>query len=167
MLGILFTILVVFFATNLFGYVVHWSLHQPWAGFVNTAHMVHHLKMYPSTDFFSDVYRQAGKDSAPKFFAIAAIPMVATPIVLGILGMLPLYLVLVALGVELLLGFLHDYLHDAFHIKNHLLTRIPVIKILFDKWVKLHYIHHIDMGKNYGIFTFHWDRLFGTFLSRF
>ena len=165
MLGILFTIIIVFFFTNLFGYVVHWSLHQPWAGFVNTAHMAHHLKMYPSTDFFSDVYRRAGKDSSVQFFAVAAIPMIVIPILLGIFGILSFHLVLISLIIELLLGFLHNYLHDAFHIRKHLLTNLPIIKNLFNRWMKLHYIHHIRMNTNFGIFTYHWDRIFKTFSS--
>lgn len=163
MMAILLTLLISFFGTTLFGHVVHWSLHQEWSGAVHNAHMTHHLRLYPPTDYISDVYRNAGKDSTPKFFAIAAIPLVLTPIVLWAVGWLPLPLMLVALGMEALMGFLHNYLHDAFHIRKHWLYGVPFLGILFGKWVAIHYLHHVDMSKNYGIFTFHWDRLFGTY----
>jgi hypothetical protein len=163
MIAFFLTILISFFVTSLFGHVVHWALHQSWTGRVNMSHMTHHLKLYPPEDYLSEIYRNAGKDSTPKFFAIAALPLILAPIVLWLCGILPGVLAVTVLVVEGVMGFLHDYLHDAFHIKNHLLTRIPGVKVIFDRWVKIHYLHHVDMGKNYGIFTFHWDRLFGTF----
>lgn len=166
MLAFFLTLLITYFITSLFGYVIHWSLHQSWAGQFNNAHMTHHLKLYPPEDYTSDTYRHAGKDSTPKFFAMAAIPLILTPIVLGFLGILPIYLVITVLVVEGLMGFLHDYIHDAFHINNHLMTRIPGVKDIFSKWTQLHYLHHVDMGKNYGIFVFHWDRVFRTFWKR-
>jgi len=160
------TILISYIITSLFGYVIHWSLHQSWAGQFNTAHMTHHLKLYPPEDFTSDTYRHAGKDSTPKFFALAAIPLIITPIILGALGILSWYLVVTVLVMEGLMGFLHDYIHDAFHIYNHWMSRVPVLKVIFHKWVELHYLHHVNMEKNYGIFVFHWDRLFGSFWKR-
>jgi sterol desaturase/sphingolipid hydroxylase (fatty acid hydroxylase superfamily) len=163
MLAILLTALITFFVSTLFGYVVHRSLHQTWTGRLNRAHMTHHLKLYPPTDYLSDTYRYAGKDNTFRIFAIFAIPIVATPIVLGILGILPLALVITALLMMGLMTFLHDYLHDAFHIKNHFLTRIPGVRVIFSHWGDLHYLHHVDMQKNFGIFTFHWDRIFRTF----
>jgi len=163
MLLLLLTLLISFVGSTLFGYSVHWALHQSWAGRFNSSHMTHHLKLYPPSDFTSDVYRHAGKDSTIKTFTVAAIPLVALPIILGVLGILSWPLVLVALVVEGLMGFLHDYLHDSMHIENHFLTRIPVVKGIFQRWVHLHYLHHVDMSKNYGIFVFHWDRLFRTF----
>lgn len=163
MMAIFLTLLVSFFATTLFGHVVHWSLHQTWTGLVHQAHMTHHLKLYPPSDYTSKVYRNAGKDSTPKFFAVAAIPMILTPIVLWFCGVLPLSLMIAALSMEGVLGFLHNYLHDAFHIEKHWLYGAPFLGVIFGKWVATHYLHHVDMSKNYGIFTFHWDRFFGTF----
>lgn len=163
MWAVLLTILITYIVTSLFGYVIHWSLHQTWAGQFNNAHMTHHLKLYPPEDFTSDSYRNAGKDSTPKFFAMAALPLIGLPIVLFAVGFLPLHLMIVALAVEGAMGFLHDYIHDAFHISRHWMSRVPVLKDIFHKWVALHYLHHVDMGKNYGIFVFHWDRIFRTF----
>lgn len=163
MVAFLFTVIISYLITSLFGYVVHWALHQTWAGQFNQAHMTHHLTLYPPEDFSSNTYRNAGKDSSPKFFAIAALPLIVIPIILGFLGVLPIYLVLTILVVEGLVGLLSDRLHDYFHITNHWLTRIPGVRFIFAEWVRLHRQHHVDMGTNYGIFSFHWDRLFKTF----
>lgn len=163
MLAILITAFIAFFISSLFGYVVHRSLHQPWMGKLNQKHMTHHLTLYPPTDYLSDKYRDAGKDNTVIIFSIAAIPLVAIPIVLGIFGILSLSLVITTLVVMGIMGFLHSYLHDSFHIRNHFLTRIPVVRDIFDYWVKLHYLHHVDMQKNFGIFLFHWDHVFRTF----
>jgi len=166
LMAILLTILISFFATTLFGHSVHWALHQSWTGRVNDAHMTHHLRLYPPDDFTSKVYRDAKKDSTPKFFAVCAVPLILAPIVLWSLGYLPLVLMITALVVEGLMGFLHNYLHDAFHIQDHWLSRVPVIKIWFKHLVDLHWLHHIDMSKNYLIFFSFWDRVFGTFWNK-
>jgi sterol desaturase/sphingolipid hydroxylase (fatty acid hydroxylase superfamily) len=163
MLAIVLTALTAFFISSLFGYVVHRALHSKWTGRLNKSHMTHHLTLYPPTDYLSEVYRDAGKDNTVKIFALSAVPLVASPIVLGIWGILPLSLVITTLIVMGIMGFLHSYLHDSFHIKNHFLTRIPVVKVIFGYWNKLHYLHHVDMQKNFGIFLFHWDHVFRTF----
>lgn len=163
MLTIFITVLVSFFISSLFGYVVHRSLHQPWAGRLNQLHMAHHLKLYPPTDYLSDTYRDAGKNNSVVVFTIAAIPLVIIPIILGITHVLSLLLVIIALMVMGVMGFLHNYLHDSFHIRKHFLTRVPIIRVIFAYWNRLHYLHHIDMQTNFGIFLFHWDHIFRTF----
>lgn len=162
-MAVLLTILISFFVSSLFGYVVHWMLHQTWSGKLNNSHMAHHLTLYPPSDYQSDAYRNAGKNNTVRIFAIFAIPIVLTPIVLGILGVLPLTLVAIAITIMALMSLSHNYLHDAFHIRNHFLTRIPVVKDIFAGWSHLHYLHHVKMGSNFGIFLFHWDRVLGTF----
>lgn len=163
MMSIVLAILITLVASTLFGHVVHWSLHQSWMGRFNTAHMTHHLKLYPPGDYSSDEYRSAGKDASTRFFAVAALPLILAPLILLLVGFISWPVALVILFVEGAIGFLHNYMHDAFHINNHWLNKIPVINRSFDRWNKIHYIHHIDMSKNYGIFTFFWDRLFGTY----
>ena len=163
MFAILITALVAFFVSSLFGYVVHRSLHQPWTGRLNKKHMTHHLILYPPTNYLSEEYRQAGKDNTVITFTIAAMPLVIIPILLGVLGILPLSLVITTLIVMGFMGFAHDQLHDAFHIRNHFLTRIPGVRNIFAYWNQLHYLHHIDMQKNFGIFLFHWDHVFRTY----
>jgi len=163
MIPIILTALLSFFVSSLFGYVVHRSLHQTWTGKLNQKHMTHHMILYPPTDYLSDKYRDAGVDNTVYIFGAAAIPLVAIPIVMGVMGLISLSLVITALVVMGVMGFLHSYLHDSFHIKNHWLLSVPVIGYIFSKWVKLHYLHHVDMQKNFGIFLFHWDHVFRTF----
>lgn len=159
MITALSTLLGAFVLVNLFGYATHKSLHQSWTGRLNKAHMTHHLRLYPPTDFFSDEYRNPGRDNTVIIFGIASIPLLALPVVIHFLGWMSSPLMFVTLGEMLLLGFLHDYLHDAFHITNHWLNRYSIFK----KWVKLHIYHHVNMQANFGIFTFFLDKLFGTF----
>jgi sterol desaturase/sphingolipid hydroxylase (fatty acid hydroxylase superfamily) len=163
MVAILITAFIAFFASSLFGYAVHRLLHCKWSGVLNKKHMTHHLTLYPPTDYLSVEYRQSGKDNTVVIFVASAIPLIITPIILGILGLLPLSLVITSLLIMGIMGFLHDYLHDSFHIKNHILTRIPGVRVIFAYWNNLHYLHHIDMQKNFGIFLFHWDHVFRTF----
>lgn len=163
MVGILFAIIISYILSSFLGYVIHWSLHQTWMGFLNKAHMTHHLQMYPPNDYKSDVYRHAGKDSTPKYFILVTLPIVLLLVTLTIIGIIPLYGSLIFVLMATLMGILHDRLHDSFHLNNYWLAKIPVIKNLYQKWINLHYIHHVDMGKNYSIFVFHWDRVFRTF----
>lgn len=163
MLAILFTATFTFFISSLFGYVVHYGLHQKWTGQFNNAHMTHHLRLYPPSDYVSDKYRNAGKDNTLFVFGAAAIPLVALPIILGVLHILSLALVITALTVMIMMSFLHSYLHDAFHIRNHWLLTVPIIGKLFVRWVHIHWLHHVDMDTNYGIFLFHWDHIFKTY----
>lgn len=163
MVVVLISIIITYTIASLFGYVIHWSLHQPWAGKFNSSHMAHHLKLYPPIDFTSEIYRKAGADSTTKFFAIASLPLIITPIVLCFVGFIPVLCLIAILLTEAIVGFLSDYLHDSFHIKNHWMTCLPVVQVIFERWIHLHYLHHVDMSKNYGIFSFHWDRLFKTF----
>lgn len=165
MFSIFLTALITFFVASLFGYSVHRLLHQPWAGFLNRKHMTHHLKLYPPTDYLSDKYRRAGKDNTLVIFFLAAIPIIITPIILGLCGVLSWVLVVVSIVVMAIMSFLHDYLHDSFHIREHFFNRIPLVKHFFIRWNELHYLHHVDMTKNYGIFLFHFDYIFRSFWS--
>lgn len=164
--AILLTILLVYLIVSLFGYFVHKALHQSWTGRYNTSHMAHHEKLYPPEDFLSEKYRDAGKDDTFWTFAVISLPLILAPIVLGLLGVLSLTLTLIALTEMLLIGWLNNYLHNALHIRNHWISKVPLIKFLFADWGNLHYLHHVDMKKNYGIFCFHWDRLFKTFWKK-
>lgn len=155
-------LLLSFTVISLFSYFGHWLLHQPWAGRISKSHLMHH-KLYPPSDFYSFRYRHAGKDSATIFFTIASIPLILLPIILAIFNIIPVSLMLLILGLEGLIGFLHNYLHDAIHIQDHWLSNVPVIGNLFKGFIYLHYLHHVDMRCNYELFYFYWDKAFKTF----
>lgn len=162
MLAFLLTFLISYLTTSLFAYIIHWSLHQPWAGKANASHMMHHHK-YPPTNFMSKTYRDTGKDSTLRIFAVVSLPLIFGPIIFFLVGILPLYLLLTILVVEAIVGFIYNYLHDAFHINNHWLTRTPWLKDIFRIGIRLHFLHHVNNKTNYGIFDFTWDKLFKTF----
>lgn len=164
MVSIIITIVISYLFATFFGHVIHWALHQSWTGFLNQAHMDHHMKQYPPEDFVSDnEYRSSGSSSTPKYFLILALPVIVGPIILGILGILPLSFVLIVLFMEGFMAFFSDRFHEWIHIKDHWVNHVPGLNKLFANWAKLHYWHHVDMNKNFGIFIFHWDHVLGTF----
>jgi sterol desaturase/sphingolipid hydroxylase (fatty acid hydroxylase superfamily) len=166
MLVLIIALALSFLLTNLFGFGVHSLLHLKETKQFNTSHMVHHEKLYPPEDFFSDIYRQAGNDSTPKFFVLAALPMLG---LVGLLWWLGVFGVVTACACWITMigiGLLDNYLHDAFHIKNHWLNRVPWLGNKFLNLTKLHYLHHCDMTKNFGIFNFMWDRVFKSFWDK-
>lgn len=163
MWSIAVTLLVTYLFVTLFGYLTHRALHQRWMGVFYKAHMVHHTKLYPPADYHSDTYRSAGKNSTSKFFVVISIPIILTLILLGWYEILPFKLVLISLLEMLILGWFHDLFHDAFHVKNHWLNKAPLFNIIFKKWNRLHFQHHSNMKRNFGIFDFIWDKALKTF----
>jgi sterol desaturase/sphingolipid hydroxylase (fatty acid hydroxylase superfamily) len=166
MLAVLITAFITFFIASLFGYVVHRSLHQSWTGRYHKSHMTHHITLYPPSDYVSDKYRDPGKDNTLWVFGAAALPFFVIPILLGVFHILPISLVITSEVVMAVMSFLHSYLHDSFHIRNHWLYRVPVVGIWFKRWVYIHWLHHVDMQTNFGIFLFHWDHVFHTYWEK-
>ena len=143
-----------FFAGEGIGYFIHRMLHSPISGILNQKHMTHHLKLYPTTDFYSEKYRSPGKDNT--VFIFAAILLALS----GLMFLLFSFKIAAIVSAEfLVLGLLNDYLHDIFHIKPNWLEKYG----WFQRLRVIHYYHHVDMSKNFGIFTFLADRVFKTF----
>jgi len=162
MLALLVIFLLTSIGTTFFGYWAHKSLHLKLMSFFSKSHKVHHDKLYPLDDFKSDVYRSAGKDSTVIFFAFASIPVVAIPFILSFFGVLTLFQAFFSFGVMLGIGWLHDYIHAVFHLNSHWLQRVSFVSKYLEKLEKLHYLHHVDENKNFGILVFWWDQLFRT-----
>ncbi len=163
MIEIIIYIIVSYIFTNLAGWFIHWAIHQKWAGLFNRSHMAHHQTFYPENDLTSDIYRDAGSDSTPRYFIAIASPLIIIPIILAVLGIIPISFMIILLSMYGVMGYLNNYVHDSMHINNHILSRLPIISHFFEKWKKLHFAHHENMASNYGIFTFYFDRLFGTY----
>lgn len=144
------------------GYVFHRFFHFRMNGFIGgfyRAHMRHHIAEYPPSNFYSDEYRYPGKDNTTYLFAI-----VFAPIVLFFLGLILFKCIPIWVGAGIFLemfiiGWLNNSLHDSFHLRKTFCHRFS----WFDKLIKLHYNHHLNMDTNFGIFSFMFDRLFGTF----
>jgi len=156
---IVFAIILTLFTLTLLGYGFHWMFHQPWSGHFYKAHMNHHLKQYPPTDFYSDTYRYAGKDNTVVLFGLVFAPIVITMIVLTATGGVSLFLGLSVLAEMGIIGALNNSLHDCFHLRNSFWQKFS----FFERLRKLHFQHHVDMSTNYGIFSFIWDQIFGTY----
>lgn len=164
LLQLLIALVFFYFLTNLFGHFVHWVLHQPWSGFLNKAHMAHHIDLYPPENYFSETYKTPDfKESTPKFFAIAAIPLLLLPFVLWFFGLFPITVALICLLEIFIIGAIDYYVHDWFHITNHWANKAPILNKMFKKWNHLHYLHHIDMTKNFGIYSYFWDKVFKSY----
>jgi sterol desaturase/sphingolipid hydroxylase (fatty acid hydroxylase superfamily) len=145
--------------TTFMGYLVHWVFHQPWSLWFYNAHMNHHKIQYPPTDFFSDTYKSAGRDSTAVLFVIAFAPIMLAIIAMTFLGILSLPVGLTTLASLIGWGLVHDHLHDQFHLTNSRWNKLP----FFETLRKIHYVHHLDMRLNFGIFFFVWDKMFKTY----
>jgi sterol desaturase/sphingolipid hydroxylase (fatty acid hydroxylase superfamily) len=163
MMSLLLTIVVAFFASGLIttflGYWVHWIFHQPWSlGFYH-AHMNHHQIQYPPSDYLSDTYRGAGRDSTVILFVVAFAPVLIGIALLTWFGFFTLTTCGIIVASLAIWGYVHDYFHDQFHLNNTWWKQFS----FFIKLRSTHYLHHLDMSKNYGIILFPWDKLFNTY----
>jgi len=146
-------------ASGFFGYWIHRGLHQKWAGPFHRAHMEHHVELYPPGNMTSERYRTA------RWYHRG--PLLFTPpffVIVGILTLLAwiveisLWNVVVPAIVFVLSGYINDVTHDSFHLRKHWAQRLP----FYRRIRRAHFLHHNDMGKNYGILSFEWDVVFGT-----
>jgi sterol desaturase/sphingolipid hydroxylase (fatty acid hydroxylase superfamily) len=152
-IGFVMVYLLTFLVTTLYGYIIHYVMHQPWAGRFYKSHMAHHEELYRSWHFYSDEYRSPGKDNTVYLFIPTALLMLA----------LPVYFHLWFVVIEMLfIGWLSNYIHDQTHL----------LKNKDKQWIKklthLHIVHHeqhdMNKTKNLGIFFFLWDRVFRTYI---
>jgi sterol desaturase/sphingolipid hydroxylase (fatty acid hydroxylase superfamily) len=122
--------------------------------------MNHHLVQYPPSVFLSSKYKSAGKDSTVILFIVAFAPVLIGIVICTMFGILSLTSGICSLLCLTIWGLAHDYFHDQFHITS------PWKRFsFFLKWRDIHYVHHLDMSKNYGIISFQWDKLFKTYLE--
>ncbi len=162
MLAILISIPIVWVVGLAFGYSLHKFLHSSKSGKLGRQHSAHH-RLYTINDFTSHQYRDAGKDNSTIIFFIAALPLAAIPIIFSFAGVFPIYLTISIILEMSLIGYLNVYIHDTFHIRNHWLNRAPIINRFYKRLIKDHFIHHKFVKTNFGIFSFEFDKLFGTY----
>ena len=159
MLYIAVLVLTFVFFTFL-GYMVHRMFHQSWSGIFYRAHSSHHLKEYPKHDLVSDVYRDSGVSNTFYYFLAIFSPLIVGNVVLTVIGAMPL---LLGIGIFIEMGvvsWINGDLHDSFHTTSSKWHRFW----FFSRLKRLHDLHHdLNVGTNYGIFSFTWDKLFGTF----
>ncbi len=148
--------------TTFLGYWTHRLFHKPISGPFYRAHINHHAVQYPPEDFTSDIYRSAGKDNSLWYFALAFSPlMIIIALSYFLLGT-SLWTCVCILGSMIGTGLVHDYMHDGFHLNKSYWHYLPG----FSRLIELHKVHHVDMSKNYGIFSFVFDKMFKTYQDK-
>ena len=156
MLDYIFLIPAWWLASEFSGYFVHKLMH---ARFV-PEHEDHHMDKYPPTDFYSDEYRVSGTGSNWRqniWYVLSVLPFAT--------------LIYFWLGWQHVLSFAltgvctalwNQYIHEAKHITNHWLGRFVLTGWYF-RWIQnRHFIHHIELHKNLGMYNYVWDTLLLT-----
>jgi sterol desaturase/sphingolipid hydroxylase (fatty acid hydroxylase superfamily) len=144
---------------TLAGHLLHWRMHRKkWR-----SHMYHHAVTYPKDDLRSSAeegYRSSGAFSGWITFAVpVSAVVVALVCSLHAAGVSWLTCAAVASGCAII-GYMHGAIHDAMHVEGHWLGKIVPG---FGKLQRLHDQHHRNMKTNFGIVSFLWDRVFGTY----
>jgi sterol desaturase/sphingolipid hydroxylase (fatty acid hydroxylase superfamily) len=148
--------------TSFVGYWTHRLFHNPICGPLYDAHMDHHTVQYPPGNLTSDVYRSSGKNNSAFIFTLAFSPIMLMVIASHFLLGISIWTCACVLASMIGTGLLHDYIHDGFHLNKSIWQRLP----FFSRWQELHNIHHVDMSKNYGIFSFIFDKAFKTYKDK-
>lgn len=158
----MFTLLILIFSVVLgsfAGYWIHRALHQPWFGPFHSGHMEHHLELYPTTRLTSDKYEvKKWYHSGPVLFTPPAVVILLVGAAVTWLLGISLWSFLAFGGGLVGFGFLNDWVHDSFHLREHPLHKFPYYR----KLRRLHFLHHFDMEKNFGIVSLQWDEVFKT-----
>lgn len=133
-------------------FAAHYLMHQRWTGPLWESHQLHH-RFYNPKHQTSTTFNPVGWKS----FRFRAIIFV---IVTGALFWLLPFAMAATMFVEIIaLAILTDYIHDATHTSDHKLRRYAWFRYLQD----LHWIHHANVKKNFGVLTFFYDKLTGHY----
>jgi len=149
----------VYYTTSLLGFVIHWAIHKPWAGKAYRAHRAHHVDLYPPGKLISDVYKDPGHRSTVFTFVLAFLPLLLLPVVLCLFDVITVLSAVAAVFAMVLVGLLDDIVHDSYHVRNHWLSKIIPG---YNHMRQMHFVHHINMRKNFGIYNFLFDKIFHT-----
>ena len=136
------------FASEIGGYIWHrYGAHTDILPFVKDTHQVHHTRIHDQAheDFF--------------YIAILLVLYLAFLFYLYYLTYISLTL-LTILYLGVFFPFIWSYyIHSAYHITDHWLNEYE----WFQNDKRIHFKHHEDPTKNYGIATHFTDELLGTF----
>lgn len=137
------------------GYLIHWVLHQPIMGRLHKTHNDHHREKYTPEDYLDKTYRHVAGNNRPiLYYTPPALLIVA----FAFMFLSPLLAAIFTVELAVV-AWANDWLHTQMHIEGHWLERYRWFWRLRD----LHWHHHVDEGKNLGIFSWFTDKLLGTF----
>jgi len=179
-LAVLFWVAASILASELLGYLLHRLLHSGKIGFLSRSHMRHHLVLYgplhsqrPGTSYHDATSEAIALGNIGLEWVVPGALLLAVSV--GVLHFLHVSLMHQAIFVagSLAWSFLmFSYLHDRMHIDDFWMERNACFRRWFVSAREAHDIHHWAlndeglMDKNFGIAFFLFDRLFGTWTSR-
>ena len=148
------TVILSFYIVSFLQSYLHFLLgHHRVGRSIYRDHITCHHAHYHARALTSDSYIPDEKNLTP-LFAIPALGLMSAAYTTLPLGLF------VAHAVSVMFSYgLHIYLHTRFHLSDTWLLRFD----WFKRYRALHFLHHKDMRTNFGIVSFLWDRLFGTF----
>ncbi len=147
-------IIAIYLLGNLGGYVVHKLLHQKWSGRAYHDHANHHYIIYPPNDYLSDVYREPPIEAGQAKYYLTFFLLAFSPLILWHWGFFA-----IAFVESVLVLKVNSVVHDAIHVRGHRWERYQ----WFHRLRNTHFAHHVDVTRNFGIFSFIGDHLCGTF----
>lgn len=122
--------------------------------------MRHHTDLYPVHDMVSDTYRMPKwEENGVVLFFPFFIVVFGLVSMVSILCGIPVWIVVTFCSITTAYGMISDVIHDSFHLRKFFLQRFA----FYMRLRRLHLVHHVNMGQNFGILSFLWDRVFGTY----
>jgi hypothetical protein len=127
--------------------------HWPGAGKLYQTHVYSHHGIYSGENLIAEKYNDEEKSVTHYYFVPVA--------VLEVFAFLALPLGIFITHVVAILSsyWAHLYVHEQFHLSKTRLARFA----WFKRKRKLHLLHHRDTSANFGVLSFVWDRLMGTY----
>ena len=133
-------------------FAAHYLMHQRWTGPLWESHQLHHKLYNPkhqTTQTFNPVGWKSFRFRAMIFCFVTAL----------LFAVLPFTMAITMCFEIIVLAIATDYIHDATHTSDHKLRRYGWFRYLQD----LHWIHHANVKKNFGVLTFFYDKLIGSY----
>src|SRR5947209_1230763 len=133
---------------------LHWFVgHRPLGGAIHRIHMLEHHGIYSGDALVADTYSDE-EQSATAYYAAPAVALGGAAY-----ATLPLDIFVVLVAALSASYAAHVYVHTQYHLNHSWLRRFG----WFHRKRELHFVHHRDASKNFGVIEFVWDRVFGTY----
>lgn len=143
LLAVLATVVIAFFLSEWVGFSVHRLAHWPGSGWLFRNHLRHHAEAYPPSRYQTERYLGDLKTSFLRIF----VPLFVGLNVLAWI-VLPWHLATIFFVTSSATALANSYLHDSYHMNDHWLRRFGWHRRLVDT----HYVHHLNVKKNLGIY---------------
>lgn len=150
------------FLTLGLGHLIHWAMHQRWAGKLYRMHLDHHRR-YSVGRFMTSAY-ESSASFVSFIIAYAVILLIMCMLMIfNVLSLLSSFVISITVGI---VAIITELAHTAFHLVDDRLPKRLRNSIIFKNFRKLHMIHHRNTKMNFGILNFAWDRIMRTFTAK-